>query len=84
MKKKIMNLFVIILTFCLFAVIAFNNVNAYAYDDSPNIYTTGLSLGAIVAIVIGGLLVLSIIVVGILYILHKEEIINVPFFKKNK
>ena len=81
MKKKIINLFVITFTFGVFA---FNNVNAYAYDDSPNIYTTGLSLGAIVAIVIGGLLVLSIIVVGILYILHKEEIINVPFFKKNK
>lgn len=79
MKKKIINLFVIMLIFGLFA---FNNVNAYAYDDSPNFYTTGLSLGAIVAIIIGGLLVLAIIVIGILYILHKEEIINVPFFKK--
>ncbi len=79
MRKKITNIFIIMLTFGLFA---FNNVNAYAYDDSPNFYTTGLSYGAIVAIIIGGLLVLAIIVIGILYILHKEEIINVPFFKK--
>ncbi len=42
----------------------------------------GLSGGAIVGIIFGVLFVLAIIAAGILFVLHKEEIITIPFLKR--